>query len=72
MQLTPYEVALTAQQIEVKMLKQQFGALGWKVNGPSGDGGSITILGGLHPLPKRDLVREAEGTEPPFRRFPFT
>jgi len=36
------------------------GALGWKVNGAGGEGGSLTILGGPSPTEKRRMLREIE------------
>ncbi len=52
-------------------LAKEHGALGWKVNGAGGDGGSITILTGPHSHQKRDLVREIEGADPLFQNIPI-
>lgn len=40
------------------------GALGWKVNGAGGEGGSITLLCGTRPADTRTLVREIESAGP--------
>ena len=52
-------------------LAKEHGALGWKVNGAGGDGGSITILTGLHSHQKRDLIREIEAADPLFQNIPI-
>ena len=43
------------------------GAVGWKVNGAGGDGGSITLLGGPKSANNREMLRdiiaEIQGTE---------
>ena len=46
------------------------GALGWKVNGAGGEGGSITLLCGEDSARKRALVREVEQADPSFRHVP--
>jgi len=47
------------------------GALGWKVNGAGGEGGSITLLCGNSSSEKRALIREIEGANPLFRSIPI-
>jgi len=47
------------------------GALGWKVNGAGGDGGSLTILTGTLSHLKRALIREIETENPMFRNIPI-
>jgi D-glycero-alpha-D-manno-heptose-7-phosphate kinase len=47
------------------------GALGWKVNGAGGDGGSITLLcGDLSPV-KRAMIRAIEAANPLYRNIPI-
>lgn len=41
-------------------IAQAHGALGWKVNGAGGEGGSLTILCGPSPRTKRAMLREVE------------
>jgi len=41
-------------------IAQQHGALGWKVNGAGGDGGSLAILTGTLSHVKRAMIREIE------------
>lgn len=52
-------------------LAREFGALGWKVNGAGGEGGSITILcGDLSPR-KRAMIKAIEGASPLFKSIPI-
>jgi D-glycero-alpha-D-manno-heptose-7-phosphate kinase len=41
---------------------RDFGAVGWKVNGAGGDGGSVTILSGLQSARKREMLRAIQQT----------
>lgn len=47
------------------------GALGWKVNGAGGDGGSLTILCGPLSHVKRAMIREIEQESPLFKNIPI-
>ncbi len=47
------------------------GALGWKVNGAGGDGGSVTLLTGPDAAAKRALVREIEQSNPLYTNLPI-
>ena len=47
------------------------GALGWKVNGAGGDGGSLTILTGELSHVKRAMIREIEAENPLFKNIPI-
>jgi D-glycero-alpha-D-manno-heptose-7-phosphate kinase len=47
------------------------GALGWKVNGAGGEGGSVTILGGDRSSVKRAMLREIESEDPLYRNLPI-
>jgi D-glycero-alpha-D-manno-heptose-7-phosphate kinase len=46
------------------------GALGWKVNGAGGEGGSLTLLCDAHSPRKRELIRAVEAIDPAFRHVP--
>jgi D-glycero-alpha-D-manno-heptose-7-phosphate kinase len=46
------------------------GALGWKVNGAGGDGGSLTILSGTLSHVKRTMIREIETENPLCKNIP--
>ena len=46
------------------------GALGWKVNGAGGEGGSLTLLCNEGAARKRALVCEIEQADPAFRHVP--
>lgn len=47
------------------------GALGWKVNGAGGDGGSITLLGGAFSSEKRAMLHAIEAANPLFKNMPI-
>lgn len=51
-------------------IAREHGALGWKVNGAGGEGGSITLLCDESSPRKRALVREIEQADPAFRHVP--
>ena len=51
---------------------KKHGALGWKVNGAGGDGGSVTILGGPSSCLKREMVAEIEASDGRYKRVPTT
>jgi D-glycero-alpha-D-manno-heptose-7-phosphate kinase len=47
------------------------GAMGWKVNGAGGDGGSLTILTGELSHVKRAMIRDIEAENPLFKNIPI-
>ncbi len=47
------------------------GALGWKVNGAGGAGGSLTLLCGDRSSVKRDMLQALEAANPLFRHIPI-
>ncbi len=49
-----------------------YGALGWKVNGAGGDGGSITVLCGPSSEAKEAMVRAIEQESPALRSIPIS
>jgi D-glycero-alpha-D-manno-heptose-7-phosphate kinase len=51
-------------------IAKEHGALGWKVNGAGGEGGSLTLLCDEDAARQRALVREVERDSPAFRRVP--
>jgi D-glycero-alpha-D-manno-heptose-7-phosphate kinase len=52
-------------------IAEAHGALGWKVNGAGGEGGSLTLLCGESSARKRALVRDIEQDSPAFRSIPI-
>jgi D-glycero-alpha-D-manno-heptose-7-phosphate kinase len=52
-------------------IARDHGALGWKVNGAGGEGGSVTILCNEVSPVKRSLIREIEEENPLFRNIPI-
>jgi D-glycero-alpha-D-manno-heptose-7-phosphate kinase len=51
-------------------IAQEYGALGWKVNGAGGDGGSVTLLCGAKSHEKRAMIRELEQENALFKNIP--
>ncbi len=54
----------------VMEIARAHGALGWKVNGAGGDGGSITLLAGPLSHARRRLIQEIEQANPLFQSIP--
>jgi len=52
-------------------IAKSHGALGWKVNGAGGDGGSLTILTGELSHVKRAMIRDIEAENPLFKNIPI-
>jgi D-glycero-alpha-D-manno-heptose-7-phosphate kinase len=67
--LHPELVSPDAQRI-IEIAKAH-GALGWKVNGAGGDGGSISILCESLSYGKRAMIREIEEENPLFQNIPI-
>jgi D-glycero-alpha-D-manno-heptose-7-phosphate kinase len=68
-QLNPRLVSEEAEMIIG--LAREYGALGWKVNGAGGEGGSITILCGDLSYRKRSMLQAIEKANPLFRNIPI-
>lgn len=66
-ELHPELVSSDAQRIID--IAREHGAIGWKVNGAGGDGGSITILSGPLSSAKRSMIREIEAENPLFKNI---
>ena len=52
-------------------IAKEHGALGWKVNGAGGEGGSLTILTGTLSQVKRAMIREIEAENRLFKNIPI-
>jgi len=52
-------------------IAHEHGALGWKVNGAGGEGGSLTLLTGPLSSAKRAMIREIEGENSLFKSIPI-
>jgi D-glycero-alpha-D-manno-heptose-7-phosphate kinase len=50
---------------------REFGALGWKVNGAGGDGGSVTILSGAESAGTREMLRAIQEGVPQTEHIPI-
>jgi len=59
-----------SEAAQVIAIAREHGALGWKVNGAGGEGGSITLLSDAHSPRKRELIRAIESANPAYRHIP--
>jgi D-glycero-alpha-D-manno-heptose-7-phosphate kinase len=62
---------ISADAWQVIEVAQAHDALGWKVNGAGGEGGSVTILCGQHSSVKRAMIRAIEEENAIFRNIPI-
>jgi D-glycero-alpha-D-manno-heptose-7-phosphate kinase len=62
---------VSADARRVIEIARSHGALGWKVNGAGGLGGSVTILSGATSFTKRRMIKEIEQENPLFRNIPI-
>ncbi len=66
--LNPALVSQDAQQII--SIAREYGAIGWKVNGAGGEGGSVTLLCGPLSHQKRAMIREIEAANTLYQNIP--
>lgn len=52
-------------------IAKEYGALGWKVNGAGGAGGSITLLGGPDRAAQRSMLQTIESVNPNYCNIPI-
>ena len=62
---------VSAEVEKIVQIAEAHGALGWKVNGAGGEGGSVTLLCGVRSHEKRALIKAVEETSPLFRNIPI-
>jgi D-glycero-alpha-D-manno-heptose-7-phosphate kinase len=62
---------ISADAAQIITIAREYGAVGWKVNGAGGDGGSITLLCGPQSSAKRAMLRATEGANPIFKSIPI-
>jgi D-glycero-alpha-D-manno-heptose-7-phosphate kinase len=62
---------VSADALNVIGVAKRHGAIGWKVNGAGGPGGSVTILTGDTSSAKRKMIKEIEEADPLFRIIPL-
>ena len=67
--LHPALVSSDAEQ--VIEIAREHGALGWKLNGAGGEGGSLTLLAGPSSDVKRTMIREIEKESMLYRHIPI-
>ncbi len=64
------ELVGTSHQ-EIIDIAREYGALGWKVNGAGGAGGSVTLLSGPDRGVQRSMLRAIESTNQNYRNIPI-
>lgn len=52
-------------------IARRHGAIGWKINGAGGMGGSVTLLSGAERTCKREMIREIEAADPGYKNIPI-
>ncbi len=62
---------ISADAWRVIEIAREHGALGWKVNGAGGEGGSVTLLCGAQSHQKRAMIREIEAENSLLRNIPI-
>jgi D-glycero-alpha-D-manno-heptose-7-phosphate kinase len=62
---------VSADAEKVIAIARAHGALGWKVNGAGGEGGSLTLLCSSRSHEKRAMIKAAEAANPLFRNIPI-
>jgi D-glycero-alpha-D-manno-heptose-7-phosphate kinase len=62
---------ISEEAARVIEIARAHGALGWKVNGAGGEGGSITLLCNDLSQVKRTMLREIEQENPSFKNIPI-
>jgi D-glycero-alpha-D-manno-heptose-7-phosphate kinase len=62
---------VSADAWRVIEIAREHGAVGWKVNGAGGEGGSLTLLCGPLSHVKRAMIREIEQENPLFKNIPI-
>jgi D-glycero-alpha-D-manno-heptose-7-phosphate kinase len=62
---------ISPEAARVIEIARDHGALGWKVNGAGGEGGSVTILCGALSQVKRAMIREIDQENPHFKNIPI-
>jgi D-glycero-alpha-D-manno-heptose-7-phosphate kinase len=67
-----HEALVSSEARRVMAIAQAHGALGWKVNGAGGSGGSVTLLCGDDTAVNRAMLRAIEQDNPLFQPIPLT
>ncbi|HJZ49085.1 MAG TPA: GHMP kinase [Roseiflexaceae bacterium] len=70
-QHTLHPALIGTEARELIALAQEHGAIGWKVNGAGGEGGSVTLLCGASASERRSLLRAIAEANPLFQAIPI-
>jgi len=63
---------ISADAHRVIEIARGHGAVGWKINGAGGEGGSVTLLSGPGSYTRRTMIREIEAENKLFRNIPIS
>jgi D-glycero-alpha-D-manno-heptose-7-phosphate kinase len=66
-----HRALVSAEAHQIIAVAREHGALGWKVNGAGGEGGSLTILSGPSMSAKRSMIRTIQEINPLFQNIPI-
>lgn len=66
-----HETLVNEDALRIIEIAREFGAVGWKVNGAGGEGGSITLLCGNVSHVKRAMLRTIEQENPLYKNIPI-
>jgi D-glycero-alpha-D-manno-heptose-7-phosphate kinase len=66
-----HSALISTEAASVIEIAKAHGALGWKVNGTGGSGGSITILCDAEAQSKHAMLRTIEQENPHFKNIPI-
>lgn len=70
-QMRLHESLVSGDARRIIEIAREYGAIGWKVNGAGGDGGSVTLLCGPRSSEKRALIGAVESENGRFRSIPI-
>jgi D-glycero-alpha-D-manno-heptose-7-phosphate kinase len=62
---------VSAEVDRIVQIAKAHNALGWKVNGAGGEGGSLTLLCSDRSYEKRAMIKAIEEASPSFRNIPI-
>lgn len=62
---------MTSEADAVIKIAEKFGALGWKVNGARGQGGSLTVLSSQDRESRKDMITEIQALGHGIRYLPI-
>jgi D-glycero-alpha-D-manno-heptose-7-phosphate kinase len=62
---------ISKDALQIIEVAKEHGAIGWKVNGAGGEGGSVTVLSGPTSSEKRAMIQAIQDANPLFKSLPI-